>query len=211
VFTSVANPLLASSLTGSKSVEKRPAREAAEEDVALLTTRLAAGDEAAFRQFHERYFDRLYHFLLVVARGQEHEAREALQQTILRVARHARSFESEQAFWSWLQAIARNVARDAGRKQRRYLALLQRFSFRARNFTETQISREEEQMRGVLADCLEELNPVDRELIESKYVEGLTVRELAERAGESEKAVESRLLRLRRGLRQRVLEKLRAS
>ena len=42
--------------------------------VAELTRRLAGHDEEAFREFHARYFDRLYQFLLVVARGQEHEA-----------------------------------------------------------------------------------------------------------------------------------------
>ncbi len=187
-------------------MDLRPTRVAADNDISLLTRRLAAGEEAAFREFHGRYFDRLYQFLLVVARGEEHEAQEALQQTLLRVARHARAFESEEAFWSWLKALARNVARDAGRKQQRYLALLQRFSLRAPNPAE--ISREEEHLRDALADCLDDLDPADRDLIESKYVEGVTVRELSARAGETEKAVESRLLRLRRGLRERVLEKL---
>ena len=54
------------------------------DDTAVLTRRLAAGDEAAFREFHARYFDRLYYFLLVVTHGQELEAQEALQDTLLR-------------------------------------------------------------------------------------------------------------------------------
>ena len=74
----------------------------------------------------------LYQFLLVVSRGQEHEAREALQEMLLRVARSARVFDDEEAFWCWLKAVARNAARDGGRKQRRYLALLERFSLRRR-------------------------------------------------------------------------------
>src|SRR5690348_2963141 len=45
-------------------------------DISSLTRRLASGDEEAFRRFHALYFDRLYRFLLVVSRGQEHEARE---------------------------------------------------------------------------------------------------------------------------------------
>jgi DNA-directed RNA polymerase specialized sigma24 family protein len=85
--------------------------------VVSLTLRLAGGDEEAFREFHTLYFDRLYQFLLVVTRGQEHEAQEALQETMLRVARYARGFETEEAFWSWLKVVARSAARDAGRKQ----------------------------------------------------------------------------------------------
>ena len=45
--------------------------------------------------------------------------------------------------------------------------------------------------------------------MENKYVAGETVRELSTVAGLSEKAVESRLLRLRRHLRARIMEKLR--
>src|SRR6185295_663528 len=98
--------------------------------VAELTRRLAAHDEEAFREFHTRYFDRLYQFLLVVARGQEHEVQEALQETLLRVARHARVFDEEEAFWCWLKTVARNAARDGGRKQRRYVTLLENISLR---------------------------------------------------------------------------------
>jgi RNA polymerase sigma-70 factor (ECF subfamily) len=100
----------------------------ADATIAELTSRLAADDETAFRQFHARYFDRLYVFLLVVSRGNEDQAREALQQTMLRVARYARRFTSEEVFWSWLKALARNCARDAGRERTRYAALIERFS-----------------------------------------------------------------------------------
>ena len=89
---------------------------------------IAAGDEAAFREFHGRYLDRLYQFLLVVARGQETEAQEALQETLLRVVRHARAFDTEEALWDWLKVVARSAARDGGRKRHRYLALLSRFT-----------------------------------------------------------------------------------
>jgi DNA-directed RNA polymerase specialized sigma24 family protein len=98
--------------------------DAAANPIAALTRRLAAGEEDAFREFHAQYFDRLHEFLLVVARGQEHEAREALQETLVRVARRARTFDDEDAFWCWLKAVARNAARDAGRKRTRCCKLL---------------------------------------------------------------------------------------
>src|ERR1041385_3954857 len=99
-------------LRGVKLVENISAREAASGDIELLTRSLAAGDELAFEQFHSLYFDRLYRFLLVVTRGQEHDAQEALQQTLLRVIRYARVFRSEEAFWCWLKVVARSAARD---------------------------------------------------------------------------------------------------
>ena len=59
-------------------------------------------------------------------------------------------------------------------------------------------------------ESLNELDPSDRQLIEGKYLLGSTVKELSAVAGATEKAVESRLVRLRRALRQRVLKKLKS-
>lgn len=172
-----------------------------------FTRRLAANDETAFREFHRIYFDRLYQFLVVVARGNEHEAEEALQETLLRVLRYARPFETEEAFWGWLKVVARSAARDAGRKQRRYFTLLQQFTLRWQAGADTVIV-ENDRLRGVLEECLRELAPGDRDLIEGKYLAEATVKELSAQTGLTDKAVESRLLRLRRDLRQRLLKKL---
>jgi RNA polymerase sigma factor (sigma-70 family) len=180
-------------------------------DVAFLTAGIRAGNENAFREFHRLYFHRLYHFLLVVARGQEHEAREALQETLLRVVRHARKFDSEEAFWSWLKVVARNAARDGGRKKHRYLGLLQKFALHSQSSAAGPSSPEGLVLGEVLEESLAELPPQDRHIIESKYLQGLTVRELAADTGLTERAVESRLLRLRQRIRELILEKLQTS
>jgi len=176
---------------------------------ALLTRRLRNGEETAFREFHDLYFDRLYRFLLVVSRGKDDEAREALQETLLRVARYVRQFETEEAFWSWLKVVARNAARDAGRKQTRYSALLRRFAVLWQHQSLQAVVEEEGCLRAVLEECLEELDPEDRALMEGKYLEEDTVKELSSKTGLTCKAVESRLLRLRRQLREQILNKLR--
>ncbi len=178
-------------------------------DVPLLTSRLAAGDEAGFREFHARYFDRLYQFLLMIARGQEHEAREALQETLLRVVRYARKFETEDAFWSWLKVLARSAARDAGRKHHRYLNLLQTFASRWHGPTQAHAVTQDNQLGALLEECLDDLDPADRDLLAGKYLDGETVKELSARTGLTDKAVESRLVRLRRQLRERMLNKMR--
>jgi RNA polymerase sigma-70 factor (ECF subfamily) len=196
--TLTANLSFALRLTGNKTVAEDSTSQPASADVALLTRRLAAGEEAAFREFHARYFDRLYQFLLVVARGQEHEAQEALQQTLLRVLHYVRVFESEETFWSWLKMLARSAARDAGRKQHRYAVLLQRFALHWRDFAAEPSPGESNQLSIILEESLKELDANDRHLIEGKYLEGASVKELSANTSLTEKAVESRLLRLRR-------------
>ncbi len=210
LFTPTANLSFALRLTETKTVEEDSPSQSASANVAGLTLRLAAGEAEAFREFHALYFDRLYQFLLVVARGQEHEAKEALQQTFLRVVRYARQFQSEDAFWSWLQVLARSAARDAGRKQQRYAALLEQFALRWRIGANGQHPVEASPLSLILEECLAELDLPDRLLIEGKYLDATSVRELSAQMGLSEKSVESRLLRLRRQLRERVLCKLRA-
>lgn len=208
--TPTANLSFVLRLTGNQTVEADSPSQPASASVARLTQRLAAGEEEAFREFHRLYFDRLYQFLLVVARGQEHEAQEALQQTLLRVVRYVRQFESEDSFWSWLRMLGRSAARDAGRKQQRYAALLEQFALRWRTLTNGQNMAEDNRLSLILEESLEELDLPDRLLIEGKYLDATPVRDLSVQTGLSEKAVESRLLRLRRHLRKRVLRKLRS-
>ncbi len=198
---SSANLLLA--LNSQRSVPQC-SPETGGRDIAWLTAKIRAGDEEAFREFHRVYFDRLYHFLLVVARGREDEAMEALQETLLRVVHYIRKFENEETFWSWLKAVARSAARDGGRKHSRYLALLQRFTLHLERSAENS----PDEMDAILQETLEELDSSDRQIIKGKYMHGATVRELALETGLTEKAVESRLLRLRRQIRETILKKL---
>jgi len=196
---SATNPAI-NSLLALRLSKLTPAAPSA---VALLTWRLSKGEEEAFREFHALYFVRLHRFLLVVARGDEAQAQEALQETFLRVARQARVFHSEEVFWSWLRAVARNAACDGGRKHRRYLSLLERFTRETEKEAGNEIA-----LMELLEETVAELEPDERRLIEGKYWEGESVRQLSEQEGLTEKAVESRLLRLRRQLRERILQKL---
>jgi RNA polymerase sigma factor (sigma-70 family) len=182
------------------------ANDGSHSEIGSLTRRLKAGEEAAFREFHARYFDRLHRFLLSVCLGDAHAAQDALQATWVRVARHARAFDEEEVFWGWLRAIARNAARDDGRQRRRYFGLLEKFAFTRDAIAQPQ----DERWRAILNESLLELPPAERELLEGKYLRGASVADLSAQTGLTEKAVESRLLRLRRALAARMLEKLRA-
>ena len=183
-------------------------RQAGEPEIALLTRALKAGSEEAFREFHARYFERLYRFLLVVARGQEQEAQDALQQTFVRVVKHVRVFESEDVFWSWLKVVARSAARDGGRKEQRYSALLGHFAMRLKLERPEPTPSEEDGLQGALQESMAELPADERALLEAKYLQGLTVKEISLSEQVTEKTIESRLGRARRILRDNLLKKL---
>jgi RNA polymerase sigma factor (sigma-70 family) len=142
-----------------------------------------------------------------VSRGDVTAADEALQATFVRVARRIRRFDCEEAFWNWLRTIARNVARDGGRKHRRYLALLHRFSSGRLEREET-ASHRQEIWRDALVEALAEMDPADSDLVRRKYLTGASVTEISAETGQTEKAVESRLHRARRALADRIRQKL---
>lgn len=173
---------------------------------ASLTIALAAGDESAFRIFHANYYDRLWRYHLVLARGDEQDAREALQETFRRVARSAKRFDSEEAFWGWLAVLARSAAVDGGRRRQRYWTLLKNYASAA---PERASAADDTILHELLEQKLSLLAADDRELLAAKYFQGVTVRELAQQTAQTEKAVEAKLHRLRRQLRDQLLTALR--
>lgn len=174
-----------------------------------LTSGLAAGEEAAFREFHDAYFDRLLRYLLVVTRGDEEAARDALQETFVRVVRHARRFDSGEAFWSWLTVLARSAATDLARKRNRYWRLLTSYAAAwGPAFSAEAQDDGDEALQAMLQHGLAGLGAEDRVLIEGKYLRRMSVRDLAAQSGLTERAVESRLVRARRELREQLLTHL---
>ncbi len=175
-------------------------------DVAALTRKLVAGDESAYRIFYDAYFDRLSRYLLVVTAGNEDTAREALQETFRRVVRHIRIFSDEAALWSWLTVLARSARSDESRKRRRYLAFLDRFTqHTAIEHAAAVDDSQDDDLEVLLERNMDGLPAEERALLEAKYYDHRSVREIAEQLQTTEKAIESRLVRVRQKLKQALL------
>ncbi len=180
-------------------------------DIAALTRGMVAADENAYRTFYDAYFGRLLRYELVVARGDEDAAQEALQSALVRVVRHIRIFENEPVFWSWLTVVARTALADQGRKHRRYLAFLDRFTERWRiqqALAEPRLPQPEVDLFDQLDKNLAALPYDERDLLERKYFDRQSVRQIATELGLSEKTIESRLVRIRHKLKSALLESL---
>jgi RNA polymerase sigma-70 factor (ECF subfamily) len=174
-------------------------------EISSLTRAMARGDETAYRIFYDAYFDRLLRYLLVVTGGSEEVAREALQLTLVRVVRHVKWFETEEKFWSWLTVLARSALVDESRKQRRWFAFLERFSRHAETHGAALNDGEADKtLRELLARNVSALPPDEQDLIARKYVERHSVRDIADALQTTEKAVESKLSRIRQKLKNAV-------
>lgn len=174
--------------------------------VAEFTRRLVAAEDAAWSEAHARYAHRLLRYLLVAARGDEQAARDALQACFVRAVRHIRVFATEEALWSWLTLLARHALADARRSTGRWRRFLDRWRPLAADASRP---IESDPLADHLASAMATLEPTERRLVEEKYLDGTSIRALAQEAGITEKAVESRLARAREKLRGRLLESLR--
>ncbi len=171
----------------------------------LRTTRaMVKGNEEAFNRFHKIYSGRLYRYLLVLGRGDEDQARENLQQTMLRVIRYIKSFSEEEVFWRWLVRIARTVIIDHIRRQdRRKESVLPEAIAMPRSDDRGDI------MLGLLETALGELDEKERALVEGAYFEHTSHKELAVARDTTAKAIESKLARIRNTLRESILRRIR--
>jgi RNA polymerase sigma-70 factor (ECF subfamily) len=163
--------------------------------LALLSGRMRKGEEDAFALFYDQYGARLLAYLFVLTRGDQALSRELCQQTMIRVAKYIREFTDEEQFWAWIASIARSCWADEGRKSKRYFAMLERlWNWQSRGDSS-------DDANNVMSQGLERLPEEDRELLKRKYLEGESVREIAASQGVTEKAIESRLSRVREKLK----------
>jgi RNA polymerase sigma-70 factor (ECF subfamily) len=153
---------------------------------------MSRGDEDSYREFYDVLSHRLFAYLFVLTHGNEEFVRELLQQTMIRVAKYVRVFEDEEIFWKWLTNLARSAFIDETRKYNRYLGALEKF------WQTLSSHPEESKCPAIDLDAsLEALPESDRLLLKKKYLEGLSIRELADDFESTEKAIESRLTRAR--------------
>lgn len=118
-------------------------------------------------------------------------------------------FDAEEKFWSWLTVLARTALADESKKQRRWFAFLERLSRHA----ETENAGADgdvadERLRTLLDKNLSSLPPDERELVSQKYFLRRSVREIADTQQTTEKAVESKLSRVRRKLKEALFDEL---
>lgn len=177
------------------------------EDRALVR-RLLSGDEAAFAEFFDRQAPRLYRFALSRLGHDCDAAEEVVQMTLLRVFTKLPTYRGEAPLFSWLCTFCRHeIGRWCALSQRavRQRALLQDTD-ELRGVldllgAEPTIDPERGLLRRELAqlvqttlDCLPGRYG---EILEWKYIDGLSVKEIAGRLATTPAAVQSMLARAR--------------
>lgn len=170
-----------------------------------LLKEAAAGVPEAVRWLLDEAAPVVYGFIFARVAGDEPAAQDLLQETLMEAVRGASSFRGESALSTWLCAIARRRLARFYEAERR--AELARSALRVVDETggggpADRVSDFERQDEVVRA--LARLPVLQRQVLVLKYVEDLSVQDIADQVDRSRVQVQSLLQRGREGLRRQL-------
>jgi RNA polymerase sigma-70 factor (ECF subfamily) len=178
-----------------------------------LVQRLQVGDAEACDALFRQYFAKVYRQAIHLV-GTEAEAEEVVQEVFLAVYEKAHTFRGESAFATWLYRLTANAAlsRLRRRKRRKEIAIddyLPQFRedghHLVRPVVDWSVDLEQGlanvQMRQLLHQTIELLQPLDKAVLVLSDFEELPNREIGEALGLTVLAVKARLHRARLFLR----------
>jgi RNA polymerase sigma-70 factor (ECF subfamily) len=174
-----------------------------------LVRRMRAGEEAAFDAFFDTYYPRLYRFALSRV-GREDAAEEIAQATMAIGIRKAGTWRGDAALFTWLCTLCRHEISGFCRRDNRpevhvfddepeIRAQLEALASRADG---PQQALERRDLARLVQLTLDYLPGRYGDILEWKYIHGLTIQEIASRLGGTTKAVESMLTRARDAFRE---------
>jgi RNA polymerase sigma-70 factor (ECF subfamily) len=175
----------------------------------LLAARLLAGEDAAFRHFFTENFPRLFRFAAYRLRGDEALAEDVVQRTLGAAIDKLATYRGEAALYAWLCTFCRHEISAAIKRARRdpvdLIEDLPEFRATLESLMDPNAMPEQEAVRSELARLIRvtlDSLPVDHaNALEWKYIDGLSVAEIAARQGRGQKAAESLLNRARESFR----------
>ncbi|MGB2983159.1 MAG: sigma-70 family RNA polymerase sigma factor [Candidatus Bipolaricaulia bacterium] len=166
-------------------------RAAIRSDQELLAA-VASRDKAAFQALFERHADRVFRFAMSIVRN-AHLAEEVMQETMIAVWRSARRFEGRSKASTWILGIARNLAHNLLRKEKRGNRMPE-----IKTTAPDPADGAEREVR--VQRAMEALTDAQREVLHLVYYEELGVREAAAVLGIPEGTVKSRMFHARKTL-----------
>lgn len=168
-----------------------------------LVARLLAGDEAACESFVDDYVPRLHRYAASRLAGERDLVQEVVQATVCRAIEKLSGFRGESSLFTWLCACCHNEIVSVFRRRSRRPATvpieeaLATAGVAGDSPADPERSFRRAETRALVHLALDRLPAHQARALEWKYLEGLSVREIAQRSELGEKAAESLLTRAR--------------
>lgn len=166
---------------------------------AEIIGRVLDGDTDQFGVLVDRYGDEFARYAKYII-GSADEAADVIQDSLVRAFRSLRRCQDRANFKGWLFRIVSNQCKThLSRRRRRPLESLDEAAD-VPSFDDPGLDAEQADVRREVHRALQELPRDQREALVLKYVEGLSLPEMAEMLSASVPALKMRLLRARREL-----------
>lgn len=171
-----------------------------------LLTAARSGDKAALEQLLARHQARVYRFGVKMCRDPE-DAQDVLQETLLAMARGVRDFRGASSISTWLYTVARSYCIKKRRRSKFAPDETSLDVVEADEATLVDPARTPDdalagkQVEQALERAIRALDPMYREVLILRDIEGLAASEVAEVLGITVQAVKSRLHRARIAVR----------
>ena len=167
-----------------------------------LAGRAGSGDWKAFDRLVRRYWRRICGYAFTLLRSWE-DAEDAAQETFLKAFRGRMQFEDGKPFAPWLYRIATNACIDRKRSRKREDASIGDVEVADPGETPAELY-ERQDVRMRVREALFSLPRPYAEVVYLRYGEGMSYREIGMTLDISEGAVETRLFRGKRMIREQL-------
>ncbi len=183
---------------------RRPAPKPSSDEA--LVTSVAAGDKNAMRILYARHSARVFRFLLRLVDNPA-TAEDLVSETFVDVWRQAGRFEARSKASTWLLGIARHKALSALR-QRGFDQLDDAaFALVADPSEDPETNAERQSRAAVLRECLRQMPPAQRELLDLIYYHEQSIADVARIVGVPENTVKTRAFYARKRLAELMVER----
>lgn len=183
----------------------------------MLVCRMRQGDDKAFEQIVDLYWDRIYARVFQLLKNPQ-DAEEVTQDAFMRAHRGLASFRGDAAFSTWLFQIATNLAHNRywywWRRKRDVSMSLDQTIGQDNDTTLVDIIPDEKEGPGdetltnelvrKVEECLPKLSRKHRDILALRIKENLSYEEIAQKLGIRVGTVKSRIARARESLREKL-------
>lgn len=174
-----------------------------------LVRRLLSGDEEAFEEFYNSHAPKLFRFVLIRLNYDEDSAEEVVQSALCKAISKLRTYRGEASLFTWLCTFCRHAISAYVKRNRGLSVEWKEDSPEIRAALESvsafepqdQSIRKREVVR-LVQNILDYLPDKYGDVLEWKYVYGLSVAEISVRLQMNYKATESLLTRARKAFRE---------
>ena len=169
---------------------------------AELILAMQSGDESALADFYDRYLPSVWRYARARILGGEQAVEDVVAETFMAAIKSIDRVSIDgRPLVAWVMGIARHKLGDHRRRMVRQFSSLEGDNEQDMGLSEPFEYLEQDELREAIAEVLHQLGDEQRQVLEWKYLDRVSVREIGARLGRTEKGAEALLYRSRLAFR----------